>query len=356
MYLVNSLLLFLTSTMLFIPVGCKTTDTDSGIKDSNFSKADLSKPSVVLWIASDGMVHYGSCPVNSSVVDRNCPNMTETETPIKTDEYKDKLVERIKLIRPKNKNTPAAPDATLAQALLLKIDRIKAKLAAGGLTATEVTNFQKQLDDLEVQYSSAQVDLTNAEQADLDKIMDHLDTKHVTYDEGERLFNLALSPFSKGFTNYRIVITGGPATCSNTVVIGDLHLDLGSGLQAVTVATQSGGSTDAGMVNGQAVTLLASSIYSGSNSPGRATSPPNAGGFAPKVFLSNGAATTNEYLQLDFANVVALKAVAFGSGSSNCMMSSFRVEGSSDGTSFTAIPGADFSGLTFQATKQTYSW
>jgi hypothetical protein len=60
--------------MLFIPVGCKTTDTDSGIKDSNFSKADLSKPSIVLWLASDGMVHYGSCPVNSSVVDRIKPS------------------------------------------------------------------------------------------------------------------------------------------------------------------------------------------------------------------------------------------------------------------------------------------
>lgn len=356
MKVVNSMILFLSSTVLFVTFGCKTTESESGVKDSNFSSADPTKPSIVLWLASDGMIHYGSCPVGSAVVDRNCPSLTETETPIKVDDYKDKLVESIKIMRPKSNNAPAAPDATLAQALLKKIDRIKSKLAAGGLSATETTNFQKQLDDLEIQYASARVGLSQEEQADLDKIMAHLDTKHITYDEGERLFSLALSPFTKGFSNYRLVITGGNNDkCAKTVVINELHLDLGSGLQPVTVATQTGSAKDAALVNGQALNLVASSIYEDRNSVGRAVLGTGQG-FAPKAFLSNGTATSTEYLKLDFPNIVGLKAVAFGSGRSDCQLTSFRIEASSDGTNFAPVPGADFTGITYQATKQTFSW
>ena len=356
MYLVNNFLLFLTSTMLLMPIGCKTTETESGIKDSNFSRADPAKDSIVLWLASDGMVHYGACPVGSTVVDRNCPNMTETETPIKADDYKEKVLERIKLSRPKSKNGPQAPDATVAQALLLKIDRLKAKLAAGGLTPTETTNFQKQLDEMEIHYGNARIDLSPNEQADLDKVMEHLDTKHITYDEGERLFNLALSPFIKGFNSYRLVVTGGPSTCSNTIVIAELNLDFGSGLQPVTVANQTGGAKDSAEVAGQAFELVGSSIYSSSNSVGRAVSPANGTGWAPKAFLSNGAPTSVEYLQMDFPNAVSLKGVAFAPGNSNCQLTAFHMEGSGDATNFTPIPGAEYTGIVYQAAKQTFNW
>lgn len=353
----NSLLLFLTSIMLFAPVGCRTTEAGSGIKDSNFSSSDPAKPSIVLWLASDGMVHHGSCPVGSTVVDRNCPNITETEAPIKDSDYKEKITERIKLGRPKPKAGAPGPDAAVAQALQVKIDRIKTKLANGGLTPAETTNFQKQLDDLNVQYANARVDLSTEEQSDYDKVVKFLDAgQDVTYDEGERLFNLALSPFSKGFSSFRIVFTASSIACSSTVVVAEISMNIGAGVEIITIPAPTNGLKESVMLGNQTLEMSGSSSYSGSNLVARAASLNGSGGWAPKAFLdSNGIATTLEYLQFDFPNVVPLSAIAY-SANNNCQASAFHVEGSIDATNFNPIPNAEWKGVVFQAAKQVYTW
>lgn len=353
----NSLLLFLTSIMLFAPVGCRTTEAGSGIKDSNFSNSDPAKPSIVLWLASDGMVHHGSCPVGSTVVDRNCPNIAETEAAIKEGDYKEKITERIKLGKPKPKAGAPGPDAAVAQALLVKIDRIKTKLANGGLTPAETTNFQKQLDDLNLQYANARVGFSAEEQSDYDKVVKFLEAgQDITYDEGERLFNLALSPFAKGFSSYRIVFTAAPTTCSNTVVVSEISMNIGAGVEIITIAAPTNGAKESAMLASQALEMSASSSYSGSNSVARAVSPNSGGGWAPKAFLdTNGVASTLEYLQFDFPNVVPLSAIAF-SANNNCQASAFHVEGSTDATNFSPVPNAEWKGKVFQTAKQVYSW
>jgi hypothetical protein len=358
MRLKTSSLLFLASTMLCVPTACKTTEVDSGVKDSNFSKADPAQPSIVLWLASDGMVHYGSCPVGSTVVDRNCPNLTEPETPIKVDDYKEKLTERLKLIRPKSNAGPATPDAAVAQALQIKIDRIKAKMAAGGLSDTEKANFQKQLDVLQQQYTNAQVGLTVAEQADLDKVMKYLEAgQDVTYDEGERLFGLALSPFSKGASSYRLVFTANTSSCSNTIVVSELSFDLGSGMTVVTIPSPGNvGTKESAAIGNQTFEIIASSIYSGSNAVSKVIAPNGSTGWAPKGFLnSSGAATSLEFLQFDFPLPVAINAIAFSS-TSTCQPTEFHVESSIDATTFLPIPNAQWKGVVYQGAKQTFNW
>ena len=179
--------------------GCKTQTGESEALDTGLSPKDVTKPSTVLWLTTDNKVHLGVCPAFAAVVNRTCAGMTENQTPIDFDVYKDKLKAAIMRQRPGGgpKATSATIDPATVLSLETKIKRLEDKIASGTFSDTEVTSFKKQLEKLNGEYSKVNLKLTAAEQKDFDDIIKFLDVgQDVTYDEGERRYNLAKSGFA----------------------------------------------------------------------------------------------------------------------------------------------------------------
>ena len=187
------------SMCLFLGVAalqsCKTANR-SGTKDIGGSPRDVSKASYVVFLTpADSKVHKADCPSTNSPVNRSCPGLKDLSQLSKAD-YESGLRRAILALRPGGAPTTAANPA-LVKTLGDKIARINAKLSAGGLSDAEKASLQSQLADLNRQLESAKAStLTADEQTRFDLIIQKLNANDdVTFDEGEKNYNLAIVAF-----------------------------------------------------------------------------------------------------------------------------------------------------------------
>jgi hypothetical protein len=199
--------------------GCRTNSPASEAKDITLSPSNLSEPLAVIWEGTDNKVHYALCP--ASPASRTCAGIDESVSPVPIADYRDKLTSAILNLRPKAVNSA---NMTYSEINLLrtKIKRLNVKISAGGLSATELANFNAQLTKYNTDLQTLST-LTSDEQKTFDLITNSLKTNQdVTLDEGEENFLLAMVPFGLGLGVMSNLPLPPPGTTGNRIEIEKL--------------------------------------------------------------------------------------------------------------------------------------
>ncbi len=178
----------------FLMSGCKSVAEKSSVKDATFGSGDAAKSSDVIWLdAANKKVTKGVCPAGTSVVNRDCDGLTGQQD-MSLNEYKAKL--RIALIKATLGGSSAEAQKMTQSESNLK--RLKYKITMTGISNEQKTEYRRQIEELDKNFSKSLRQLTPEETTEFNAILQSLEWGHdVTYKEDQKSFKNALAPFRR---------------------------------------------------------------------------------------------------------------------------------------------------------------